>query len=117
MSHWVDWAPSTGSHTGDCNSVPLVLSLSYAGASSSISFQDCEKYDVDIASTHPGDMSFNWHHGLSYPSGTREGAFNYIGAIGQGKTYNAHDYQKVAFWSPFYESGASCDDTDHSKNC
>ncbi|MEH1057063.1 hypothetical protein V6U89_17910 [Micromonospora sp. CPCC 206171] len=118
LHHWVDWSPATGNHKGDCNSTPLSLSLSYLGASSGVSFLDCDRYSVAIANSSPGDMSFNWDPGLvGKPKGTREGAFNWIAARAQGGKFTANDFQKVAFYHGFTEDTKDCASTNQSANC
>ncbi|NLU78029.1 hypothetical protein HCA58_06405 [Micromonospora sp. HNM0581] len=118
LHHWVDWAPATGSRKGDCNSTPLNLSVSYLGASAGISFLDCDNYSVSIANSSPGDMSFNWGSGVTAkPSATREGAFNWIAARTQGGSFYANDFQRVSFYSGFYENTESCASTNSNASC
>lgn len=118
LHHWVDWSPATGTRTGDCNSTPLNLSLSYLGASTSISFIDCDRYNVAIANSNPGDMSFNWDKGWAgLPKGTREGAFNWIAARTQGGSFFANDFQRVGFYEAFSEDLKECSSTNAGANC
>jgi len=113
---WKDWAPSTGTWSGNCDQFPVSLPLSYGGATTTISYSDCDHYRSDIASSSPGDMSVNWDNGLTYPFGPREAAFNWIIVAKQSFYLSFNDYQQINFWNPTTEQGAGCGSTNNS-NC
>jgi hypothetical protein len=122
LKNWVDWAPSTGEHTGDCNTKPVTLTAGYKGvAGIEMAFQDCDKYTGYMVSDNPGDFSVRWDKGFWRTSDPRETAFTWVAASAQGRTVTMDDLQWVKF-----EEGVSsdltvetilCQNTNAGKNC
>lgn len=63
------------------------------------------------------DEDFGTHSVTVKPSATREGAFNWIAARTQGGSFYANDFQRVSFYSGFYENTESCASTNSNASC
>ncbi len=101
--------------TGDCNTLPFSLSLSYKGASTGLTFTDCNYYDVTFG-TRYGDYSNYFYQGSIFSRGNREVAYHEITKAAQGTLTAWNDYQRleIARWTypakscSSVNSGASC---------
>jgi hypothetical protein len=117
INNWVGWTPSPGHYEGNCDTLPLTLSLAYRAASTAISFVDCEDYGVAIAGSRPGDMSVRWDDFWD-PDGPRETAFEFVVAVPEGRIPSWNDYQGMAFY--MHNSGwyrERCESRNASKDC
>lgn len=111
IDHWVDWKPAMGKFTGDCDKLPIDLTLSYLGASTSISFKDCDKYNAVMFLDPPGTYHMELNTALVKDDQPREMAFNLIEASLQNPwVFVYREFQAVRFWSNFYEGGVYCGD-------
>lgn len=127
MHHWVDWAPSATKHTGDCNSSPTTLEVSYLGVAASTSFQDCDNYTGYMRNDKPGDFSVNWNPpwNKAGQGASRETAFEWIAARKQPSTSAAqkkltvNDYQYFRMVSPWVGvlQIKLCQSTNTALNC
>jgi hypothetical protein len=123
VNHWVDWAPAQTTHTGNCDQVPLTLSVDYAGVGLSTSFLDCDRFTAHLGS--PGDMSVGYEEGAlgnRTSGGNKEIAFEFI--VGIDPNYTAetfHDFQRIQFFmnllpaASWYSS--NCQATDSDATC
>jgi hypothetical protein len=100
---------------GDCNTSPFSLSISFKGASTGISFIDCDMYYPTFGSTW-GDYEIRYSQGAVFSSKNVEAGYHEVVKVKQGASAVWRDYQKleVARWT---YPAKTCSSTNSNNTC
>lgn len=111
---WSDWEPSAD-FTGQCGGHVYEAGVNVPYAGITISFQDCDRYDVWRNVDKPGSYWIQMDQGAVINSGSRQIGYSVAWKAREGTAGSQHDFQRVKF----YLSGSfeTCDAYDASKTC